>query len=108
MQDTVWLALAEPHRRAMITQLGDTERTVTQLAERTGLTQPTTSKHLKVLRDAGLVTVRYDRQKRWYAVAPETFDDLADWIEPFRRRWNHALDRLGRHLDDRSEPPNQE
>ncbi len=78
------------------------ERTVTELARRTGLSQPATSKHLKVLRDAGLVTVRRHRQTRWHSIDPEVFDDLAGWVDPYRRRWNGALDRLDERLAETS------
>ncbi len=70
-----------------------------ELVERLGLTQPGTSKHLRVLREAGLVQVRQEAQRRVYALDPGPLAELDDWLEPYRRLWNERLDALERHLD---------
>ena len=74
-------------------------RPVNELVERLGLTQPSTSKHLRVLRDAGLVHVRTDAQRRVYALNPAPLAALDAWLEPYRRLWDDRLDALERHLD---------
>ena len=74
-------------------------RPVNELVERTGLSQPGTSKHLRVLREAGLVNVRRDAQRRVYAIAPGPLAELDVWLAPYRRLWNESLDALERHLD---------
>ena len=83
----------------MLELLLDRPRSVAELTEHLGLSQPTTSKHLRVLREAGLVTVRHDRQKRMYAIDPGPLAELDVWLAPYRRLWNDSLDALGRHLD---------
>ena len=74
-------------------------RPVGELVDRLGLTQPGTSKHLRVLRDAGLVQVRQEAQRRVYALDPGPLAELDVWLAPYRRLWNERLDDLGRHLD---------
>lgn len=96
---TAFEVLAQPTRRALLDQLRDGERLVGELADALGLTQPLTSKHLRVLRDAGLVTVRVDGPRRWYGLRLEPLVELDDWLEPYRWLWSEHLDRLGRHLD---------
>jgi DNA-binding transcriptional ArsR family regulator len=91
--------LAQPIRRSILDLLRDGERLVGDLSEALGLTQPLTSKHLRVLRDAGLVTVRVDGPRRWYGVRPEPLAELHDWLSPYRWMWEASLDRLGEHLD---------
>jgi DNA-binding transcriptional ArsR family regulator len=75
------------------------ERPVGELVEALDLAQPTVSKHLKSLRDAGLVGVRADGNRRWYRLEPAPLAELDDWLTPFRRRWAERLDALERHLD---------
>ena len=70
-----------------------------EIAESAGLAQPLTSKHLRVLRDAGLVRVRIDGPRRWYSLRPEPLVELDDWLTPYRWMWESHLDRLGTHLD---------
>lgn len=103
--EDVWAALAEPNRRAVLAALTTDELTVTAIADAVGLSQPTTSKHLKVLRDAGLVSVRRQGQQRWYAIDPAGLQTIDRWLEPYRRRWTDALARLDAHLgvEDRPE-----
>jgi DNA-binding transcriptional ArsR family regulator len=79
--------------------LAQGELSVGELVERLGLTQPQTSKHLRVLRDAGLVRVEQRAQRRIYAVDPGPMAELDRWLAPYRRLWNARLDRLGAHLD---------
>ena len=96
---SAWSALADPHRREMLTLLLERPRPVGELVERLGLTQPGTSKHLRVLREAGLVQVRKEAQRRVYALEPRPLAELDAWLEPYRRLWDEHLDRLERHLD---------
>jgi DNA-binding transcriptional ArsR family regulator len=96
---STWSALADPNRRAMLELLRERPRPVGELVERLGLTQPGTSKHLRVLREAGLVQVRTEAQRRVYAVDPGPLAELDVWLAPYRRLWNDSLDALGRHLD---------
>ena len=94
-----WHALADPNRRAVLALLLERPRPVGELVERLGLSQPGTSKHLKVLREAGLVQVRQDANRRVYALDPGPIRELDVWLAPYRRLWNESLDELGRHLD---------
>ena len=99
MTDAMWAALVDPHRRATLDLLCQRPRAVGELVDELGLSQPSISKHLRVLRDGGLVRVRKDAQRRIYTVAPEPIADLEAWLAPYRRLWNDSLDALGRHLD---------
>jgi DNA-binding transcriptional ArsR family regulator len=99
VKSTLWNALVDPHRRAVLDLLAQGELSVGELVERLGLTQPQTSKHLRVLRDAGLVRVEQRAQRRIYAVEPGPMAELDQWLTPYRRLWNARLDRLGAHLD---------
>lgn len=98
----IWSALGDPHRRAVLDVLRVRECSVTELVDAVGLTQPSTSKHLRVLRDAGLVRVRKDAQRRVYAIDTGPMAELDEWLAPYRALWNDRLDALGRHLDDTS------
>jgi DNA-binding transcriptional ArsR family regulator len=91
--------LAEPSRRQILDLLRDGERPVGDLVESMGLTQPAVSKHLRVLRAAGLVEVRPDAQRRLYRVRAEPLVELDAWLEPYRVLWNARLDDLERHLE---------
>ena len=71
-----------------------------ELAQDLGLAQPTVSKHLKVMRGAGLVAVRQDAQRRWYRLVPEPLIEIDDWLQPYRRVWASRLAKLERHLDE--------
>ena len=99
VENTLWNALVDPHRRAVLDLLAHGELSVGELVERLGLTQPQTSKHLRVLRDAGLVRVKQRAQRRIYAVDPGPMAELDQWLAPYRKLWNARLDRLGAHLD---------
>ncbi len=98
-----WLALADPRRRAALELLLDRPRSVNELAERLELSQPSTSKHLRVLREAGLVTVKQDRQRRLYAIDPQPMAELHEWLARYRRLWDTSLDALERHLHESKE-----
>lgn len=93
--------LAEPRRRAILEVLGDGERPVGELVGRLGLSQPTVSKHLRILREAGLVEARVDAQRRLYRIRPEPLADLDEWLAPYRKLWITHLDRLEDHLAQR-------
>ncbi|GAB3585486.1 metalloregulator ArsR/SmtB family transcription factor [Amycolatopsis endophytica] len=97
--------LAEPRRREILDLLRTSERPVGDLVERLRLTQPAVSKHLKVLREAGLVEVRQDAQRRWYRLRLEPLAEIDAWLAPYRRMWNTSLDALERHLDSTPEGP---
>ena len=91
--------LAEPHRRSILDLLRESERSVTDLVGVLGVSQPAVSKHLRVLRDAGLVTARPDAQRRMYRLRPDPLRAIDEWLEPYRRLWAASLDALERHLD---------
>ena len=93
--------LAEPHRRDILELLRSGERPVGDLVDLLELSQPAVSKHLRVLKDAGLVEVRADAQRRLYRISPEPLEALDEWLEPYRQFWNIHLDRLETHLDQR-------
>ena len=95
-----WAILAEPHRRDMLELLLERPHGVGELVERLGLSQPATSKHLRVLREAGLVQVRAEAQRRVYALDPRPLAELDAWLAPYRRLWTERLDALERHLDE--------
>ena len=91
--------LAEAHRRSILGLLRDSERSVGELVGALDLSQPAVSKHLRVLRDAGLVTARSDAQRRLYRLRPEPLRAIDEWLEPYRWLWATSLDALERHLD---------
>ncbi|MGH3344652.1 MAG: ArsR/SmtB family transcription factor [Carbonactinosporaceae bacterium] len=91
--------LAEPRRREILDLLRIGERPVGELVDQLTLSQPAVSKHLKVLREAGLVEVRQDAQRRWYRLRPEPLAEIDAWLAPYRRLWSARLDALERHLD---------
>ena len=93
-------ALADRQRRRILDLLRDEERPVNDLVRLLAASQPSVSKHLRVLREAGLVEVRVDAQRRLYRVRPEPLRDVAAWLEPYRRLWESRLDDLERHLDE--------
>ena len=95
--------LAEPSRRRILDLLRDGERPVGELVALMTLTQPAISKHLRVLKEAGLVDVRPDAQRRLYRIRPEPLADLDEWLAPYRSLWSRRLDDLERHLDSKEE-----
>jgi DNA-binding transcriptional ArsR family regulator len=96
---SVFSVLAEPNRRRILDLLRVAERPVGELAEGLDLSQPAVSKHLRVLREAGLVDVRVDAQRRLYRVQPESLRAVEEWLAPYRQMWAAGLDDLERHLD---------
>jgi DNA-binding transcriptional ArsR family regulator len=92
-------AIAEPNRRRILDLLRAGERPAGDLVEATGLSQPGVSKHLKLLREAGLVSVRPDGQRRLYKLEPDELAELDAWLQPFRSFWANRLDALEDHLE---------
>src|SRR5436853_7078476 len=92
--------VAEPRRRQILDLLRGRELSVGDLVEATGAAQPAVSKHLRVLREAGLVASRIDAQRRLYRVNAAPLRDLDAWVAPYRALWTHALDELEAHLDE--------
>jgi DNA-binding transcriptional ArsR family regulator len=93
--------LAEPRRLQILDLLRDGERPVGELVDHLGVSQPAVSKHLRVLRDAGLVEVRADAQRRLYRIRPEPLSELDGWLAAYRKLWTTHLDRLEDHLEQR-------
>ena len=96
---TTFAVLAEPNRRRILDELSRGERTVNELVDSLALSQPAVSKHLRVLRDAELVTARVDRQHRRYRLRPERLQELDAWLAPYRRFWADRLDALEDYLN---------
>jgi DNA-binding transcriptional ArsR family regulator len=101
--ESVFEILAEPNRRAILSLLLSSEPSVGEIERQLGLPQPTVSKHLRVLREAGFVESVIDAQRRLYRLKPAPLQELAAWLAPFRRFWSAHVDALERHLD-RLEP----
>ena len=101
--ESVFEIIAEPNRRAILSLLVSSEQSVGEIERQLGMPQPTVSKHLRVLRDAGFVESTVDAQRRLYRLRPERLQEFDAWLAPFRRFWAAHLDALGRHLD-RMEP----
>lgn len=99
MPDT-FTVLAEPTRRRILDELRDGPRSVGDLVDDLAVTQPTVSKHLRVLREAGFVSCETSAQRRIYRVEPQPFAALHAWLAPYERLWGEHLDALERHLDD--------
>jgi DNA-binding transcriptional ArsR family regulator len=91
--------IAEPNRRAILSLLVTSERSVSELEEKLRMPQPSVSKHLRVLRDAGFVEARVDAQRRVYRIRVEPLMEVDAWLAPFRRFWSAHVDALERHLD---------
>jgi DNA-binding transcriptional ArsR family regulator len=96
----VFEVLAEPQRRRILDLLLHAERPVGELVAALAVSQPAISKHLRVLREAGLVEVRVDAQRRLYRVRPEPLRAVDEWLAPYRRLWSERLDALEHHLDE--------
>jgi len=95
----VFEIIVEPNRRAILSLLVSSEQSVGDIERQLGMSQPTVSKHLRVLREAGFVEATVDAQRRLYRLRPEPLQELDDWLAPFRRFWSAHLDALERHLD---------
>ena len=102
--DTSFAIVAEPNRRAILSLLLSSERSVGELERKLRLSQPSVSKHLRVLREAGFVESRIEAQRRLYRLRPEPLKELDAWLVPFRRFWSKHLDALERHLDKMEKP----
>ena len=97
--ESTFAIIAEPNRRAILSFLASSERSVGEIELRLRMPQPSVSKHLRVLREAGFVESRVDAQRRLYRLNPKPLQEVDAWLEPFRRYWSAHLDALERHLD---------
>jgi len=97
--ESVFEIIAEPNRRAILRLLVSSEQSVGEIERHLRMPQPTVSKHLRVLRDAGFVAATVDAQRRLYRLQPEPLQEVAAWLAPFRRFWSAHVDALERHLD---------
>ena len=97
--ESVFDIIAEPNRRAILSLLVSSEQSVGEIERQLGMSQPTVSKHLRVLREAGFVESTVDAQRRVYRLIPEPLQEVDTWLAPFRRCWSAHVDALERHLD---------
>jgi DNA-binding transcriptional ArsR family regulator len=102
--ESVFEVIAEPNRRAILNLLVLSEQSVGEIERQLGMAQPTVSKHLRVLREAGFVEATVDAQRRLYRLRPEPLQEIDSWLAPFRRFWSAHVDALERHLDRMDEP----
>jgi DNA-binding transcriptional ArsR family regulator len=104
--ESVFEIIAEPNRRAILSLLASSQQSVGEIERQLRMSQPTVSKHLRVLRDAGFVQSTVDAQRRLYRLKPEPFQEMDAWLAQFRRFWSAHVDALERHLDrmDQSTP----
>src|SRR5690348_6086121 len=102
--ESVFAIIAEPNRRAILSLLVSSEQSVGEIERRLRMAQPAVSKHLRVLRDAGVVESTIDAQRRVYRLKPEPLQEVDAWLAPFRRFWSAHLDALERHLDRMDQP----
>jgi DNA-binding transcriptional ArsR family regulator len=103
MSASLFEVVVEPNRRRILDLLRAGDRSVSDLVDALDIAQPTVSKHLKALREAGLVVVRPDAQRRWYQLRSEPLRELDAWLEPYRAAWSDRLDALARHLGQKEE-----
>lgn len=103
--ESTFAIIAQPSRRAILSLLASSERSVGDIEAQLRLPQPSVSKHLRVLRQAGFVEARIDAQRRVYRIKPEPLMEIDAWLAPFRRFWSVHLDALERHLDQMNPPP---
>lgn len=97
--ESVFEIIAEPNRRAILSLLVSSEQSVGEIEQELGMPQPTVSKHLRVLREAGFVEATVDAQRRLYRLRPEPLREVDAWLAPFRQLWSAHVDALERHLD---------
>ena len=97
--ESVFEIIAEPNRRAILSLLASSQQSVGEIERQLRMPQPTVSKHLRVLREAGFVESTVDAQRRLYRLKPEPLQELDAWLAPFRRFWSAHVDALERHLD---------
>ncbi len=103
--ESVFEVIAEPNPRAILSLLVASEQSVGEIERQLRMSQPTVSKHLRVLREAGFVEATVDAQRRLYRLRPEPLQEVDAWLEPFRRFWSAHVDALERHLDRLDPPP---
>ena len=103
--ESAFQIIAEPNRRAILSLLATAEQSVGDIERQLGMPQPTVSKHLRVLREAGFVESRTDAQWRVYRLNPEPLMELDEWLAPFRRFWSRHVDALEKHLDRMAKAP---
>ena len=103
--ESTFLIIAEPNRRAILSLLASSERSVSEIEHQLRMSQPSVSKHLRVLREVGLVEARVDAQRRVYRMSPEPLMEVDAWLAPFRRLWSAHVDALERHLDRMNQVP---
>jgi DNA-binding transcriptional ArsR family regulator len=106
--ESTFAIIAEPNRRAILSLLATAERSVGDIEEQLRVSQPSVSKHLRVLREAGFVESRVDAQRRLYRIRPEPLMEVDAWLAPFRRFWSVHVDALERHLDRMNQVPRRE
>ena len=99
--ESAFTILAEPNRRAILELLASSERSVGELEQKLKMPQPSVSKHLRVLKDAGFVESRVEAQRRVYSLRHEPLQEVDSWLEPFREFWSTHVDALERHLDSK-------
>jgi DNA-binding transcriptional ArsR family regulator len=97
--ESVFEIIAEPNRRAILSLLVSSQQSAGEIHRHLGMPQPTVSKHLRVLREAGFVESTVDAQRRLYRLKPESLQEVDAWLAPFRRFWSAHVDALERHLD---------
>ena len=102
--ESVFEIIAEPNRRAILSLLLSSQRSVGEIERKLHMTQPTVSKHLRVLRETGFVESTVDAQRRLYRLRAEPLQELDNWLAPFRRFWSAHMDALERHLDRMDQP----
>ena len=100
MEATTFAVLAEPNRRRILDLLRDGERPVGELVDALAVSQPAVSKHLRVLREAGVVESRVEAQRRVYSIRPEPLQQIDAWLAPYRAMWSRSLEALEVHLDE--------
>jgi DNA-binding transcriptional ArsR family regulator len=103
--ESTFAIIAEPSRRAILSLLASSELSVGDIEDRLKMPQPSVSKHLRVLREAGFVESRVDAQRRLYRIRPEPLMEVDTWLAPFRRFWSVHVDALERHLDRVDQSP---
>jgi DNA-binding transcriptional ArsR family regulator len=105
--ESTFTIIAEPSRRAILSLLASRERSVGEIERKLRMAQPNVSKHLRVLREAGLVESRVDAQRRRYRLRPRPLREVDAWLARFRRFWTRHVDALERHLDRMDDPPSR-
>jgi DNA-binding transcriptional ArsR family regulator len=109
---SVYEVIVEPNRRAILSLLASSEKSVGEIERQLNMTQPTVSKHLRVLRDAGFVEAQVDAQRRLYRLKPDPLKEVDEWLSQFRQLWTAHVDALERHLDrmynDQGEPEGEQ